>query len=161
MSPAAVSLLQSIERLRLKPYDDQTSKTITAWVKGATIGYGHLIKKDQWETYKHGIKEKQAKALFRADAKPYENAVCETIRVNVQQYEFDAMVILAFNIGDAGFRHSSVSKLVNNPKAATGFTSLESAWKAYNKSQHKVNKGLMNRRAAEWRIYRSAIYLRW
>lgn len=33
--------------------------------------------------------------------------------------------------------------------------------KAWNKSQGKVNAGLTNRRAAEWRIYTSGIYARW
>jgi len=161
MSPQAVALLKAIETLRLAPYDDQTSKDISAWVEGATIGYGHLIAKGEWATYRDGITEAQAKALFRADAEPFERAVGAAITVNVQQYEFDAMVILAFNIGQSGFRNSSVAKLVNDPKAVTGHASLEDAWKSWNKSQGKVMKGLINRRAAEWRIYTSATYAGW
>ena len=161
MSPEAVALLKAIETLRLKPYDDQTSKDITAWVQGATIGYGHLIAKAEWDTYKDGITAEQADALFLADAAPFERVVGDTITVGLQQYEFDALVILAFNIGPAGFRNSSVAKLVNDPKAVTSHTSLEDAWKAWNKSQGKVSAGLINRRAAEWRIYTSAVYARW
>lgn len=71
------------------------------------------------------------------------------------------MVILAFNIGQGGFRNSAVAKLVNDPKAQTGHPSLEHAWKSWNKSQGKKNQGLINRRAAEWRIYTTAIYERW
>ncbi|EJW1430094.1 lysozyme, partial [Campylobacter jejuni] len=37
------NLLKNIEKLRLKPYNDQNGKEITSYVKGATIGYGHLI----------------------------------------------------------------------------------------------------------------------
>ena len=161
MSPEAVALLQAIETLRLTPYDDQTGKDISAWVEGATIGYGHLISKNEWATYQDGITEQQADALFRVDAEPFERAVGQAITVGVQQYEFDAMVILAFNIGQAGFGSSSVAKLVNDPKAVTGHASLEDAWKSWNKSQGKVMKGLTNRRAAEWRIYTSAVYARW
>jgi GH24 family phage-related lysozyme (muramidase) len=161
MSPEAVALLKAIEKLRLKPYDDQTGNDITAWVKGATIGYGHLIAKNDWATYKDGITEAQADALFLADAEPYERAVGDAITVNLQQYEFDAMVILAFNIGQDGFKKSSVAKLVNDPKAVTGYASLEKAWKSWNKSQGKVNKGLNNRRAAEWRIYTTGVYEGW
>lgn len=119
LSPNAVALLQAIEQLRLKPYDDQTSKAVNNWVKGATIGYGHLIREKEWEIYKGGITKEQADVLFRADASPFERAVGETITVGVQQYEFDAMVILAFNIGKAGFRKSLVAKLINDPKHAT------------------------------------------
>lgn len=161
MSPEAVALLKAIETLRLTPYDDQTGGTITNWVEGATIGYGHLIAKNEWNTYKDGITVEGADALFLADAEPFERVVGESITVGVQQYEFDAMVILAFNIGPSGFRNSSVAKLVNDPKAVTTYASLEDAWKSWNKSQGKVNKGLINRRAAEWRIYTSATYARW
>ena len=161
MSPEAVALLQAIETLRLKPYDDQTGKDISAWVKGATIGYGHLIAQAEWGTYKDGITTEQAEALFRADAAPFEETVGEVITVGVQQHAFDAMVILAFNIGRSGLRNSSVARLVNDPQAETGHATLEDAWKAWNKSQGQVSKGLVNRRAAEWRIYTSALYERW
>jgi GH24 family phage-related lysozyme (muramidase) len=161
LSPDAVALLQAIEQLRLAPYDDQTGKATKAWLKGATIGYGHLIAKDEWPTYKDGISKEQADALFRADAKPFEIAVGEAIKVGVQQYEFDAMVILAFNIGKVGFRNSTVAKLINDPELATSTSSLENAWKSWNKSQGKVNQGLNNRRTAEWRIYTSGIYAGW
>lgn len=87
--------------------------------------------------------------------------VSDTISVGLQQYEFDALVILAFNIGREGFKTSSVAKLVNDPKAVTGYVNLEAAWKSWNKSQGKVMKGLTNRRACEWNIYTSALYARW
>lgn len=161
LSPEAVTLLQVIETLRLQPYDDQTGKATSAWVKGATIGYGHLIDSADWKTYKDGIDEAQADTLFLADVAPFERTVGETVTAGLQQYEFDALVILAFNIGKAGFRNSSVATLVNDPAAATGYASLELAWKAWNKSQGQVMLGLDRRRAAEWRIYTSAIYARW
>jgi GH24 family phage-related lysozyme (muramidase) len=161
MSPDAVALLKAIETLYLAPYDDQTGKKITDWVEGATIGYGHLIAKGDWDTYKDGITASQADALFLQDLAPFEELVGETITRGLQQYEFDALVILAFNIGRSGFRSSSVAKLVNDPKAVTSYASLEDAWKAWNKSQGKVMTGLTNRRAAEWRIYTSGRYARW
>lgn len=161
MSPEAAALLKAIETLRLMPYDDQTGKNISSWVKGATIGYGHLIAKDEWTSYKNGISEERANKLFISDAQPYEQVVGEAIKVGVQQYEFDAMVILAFNIGKAGFRKSTVTKLINNMQLMASASSLESAWKSWNKSQGAVNNGLINRRAAEWRIFTSGIYTRW
>lgn len=161
LGPEGVALLKAVETLRLRPYDDQTTLDISAWVAGATIGYGHLIASKDWDTYKDGITEAQADALFAADLAPFEQAVRDAITVGLQQYEFDALVIFAFNIGVGGFKGSSVVKLVNDPKATTGHASLEAAWKAWNKSQGKVMKGLDNRRAAEWRIYKTAVYARW
>lgn len=161
LGPEGVDLLKSVEGLRLVPYDDQTGKDATAWSAGATIGYGHLIARDEWDRYKDGIAEPAADTLFAADLAPFEIAVGSSVTIGLQQYEFDALVILAFNIGIAGFKSSSVVKLVNNPAAPTGYPSLEAAWKAWNKSQGQVMKGLDNRRQCEWRIYMTATYERW
>ena len=163
LSEKASSLLKQVEELHLKPYDDQTGKAITAWTNGATIGYGHLIKSAEWNSYKNGISGPEANALFEQDLLPFVTSVQENITAGLKQNEFDALVILAFNIGPGknGFSGSSVVKLVNDPNAVTGYKDLEAAWKAWNKSQGKVMKGLENRRQCEWKIYSQGIYERW
>jgi len=83
------------------------------------------------------------------------------VTTNITQNEFDALVILTFNIGCNGFIDSSVLKLINNPKTTTRYANLEAAWKAWNKSQGKINNGLKNRRDAEWTIYTKGIYQKW
>jgi GH24 family phage-related lysozyme (muramidase) len=163
LSPSvdALTLLKGIESLHLKPYDDQTGKDITAWVQGATIGYGHLIAKGDWDKYKAGFKEAEADTLFDEDLAPFVSTVGAVITALISQSEFDALVILAFNIGRKSFTDSSVAKLVNDPAAKTSYASLELAWKAWNTSQGKVMKGLDNRRQAEWNIYTKGVYARW
>lgn len=160
-STKGVNLLKSIEELATKPYDDQTGRDITAWVKGATIGYGHLISSAEWSKYKDGITEAQAQSLFQSDLSPFVNTVKTKVTAMITQNEFDAMVLLTFNIGQQAFADSSALKLINNPNAVTSYTSLEAAWKAWNKSQGVVNKGLTNRRQAEWNIYTKGIYQKW
>ena len=54
-STKGIDLLKSIERFRRKPYDDQTGEETTAWVKGATIGYGHPIAESDWQKYSTSI----------------------------------------------------------------------------------------------------------
>ena len=153
--------LRKIERLALKPYDDQTGKVITSWCKGATIGYGHLIARSEWEWFQNGITREGAEALFLKDLLPFEDVVRE-IRRPLAQREFDACVIFAFNIGVDGFRGSTARKMVENPDFKSHvYPSLEAAWKAWNKSQGVVNKGVANRRAAEWDMYSSGIYRHW
>ena len=156
-----LTLLKGVEALYLTPYDDQTGRDITAWVPGATIGYGHLIKKPEWQTYKDGITETAADTLFKSDLAPFVKLVQSNIKVSLTQNQFDALVILAFNIGAGGFSGSSVVILVNDPQATTKYTDLEAAWKAWNKSQGKVMKGLENRRQCEWKIYSQGVYERW
>jgi len=166
MSGEGVDLLKKIETLRLTPYDDQTGKDITSWVEGATIGYGHLISKKEWKTFKNGITKSQAGTLLGNDLAPVLKDVRNGITSLVTQYQFDAAVFLRFNIGNGGgnvdgFSNSSALKLMNNPNASTNYNSLESAWKAWNKSQGSVNNGLINRRAAEWDMYSKSTYRQW
>jgi len=160
-SDNGIDLLKSIEKLSTTPYDDQTGKDITAWVEGATIGYGHLISSAEWPKYKDGITREQAISLFNEDLSPYVNTVKTKVTASILQNEFDAMVILAFNIGQRAFTHSSVLKMVNNPNLKTTYKNLEDAWKAWNKSQGIINNGLINRRQAEWDIYSKGIYKQW
>lgn len=164
LSAEGEAWLKEVEKLALQPYDDQkgiTGEPITEWVEGATIGYGHLILEYQWEIYRDGITKDEADALFQIDAAPYVKAVNDAITASVERHEFDAMVILTYNIGEEGFAGSSVAKLVNDPFAKTSYASLEDAWRAWNKSQGKVNRGLINRRAAEWDMYSQGIYRYW
>ena len=160
-SQKGIELLKSIEELATTPYDDQTGKDITQWVEGATIGYGHLISKSEWSKYKNGITQAQATSLFNTDLSPYINTIKTNVTASITQNEFDAMVLLAYNIGQNAFAGSSVLKLINSPAAITTYPNLEAAWKAWNKSQGVVNRGLINRRQAEWNIYSKGIYQKW
>ncbi|MDX5375948.1 MAG: type VI secretion system PAAR protein, partial [Halomonas sp.] len=161
MSEAGTQWLKDVEQLRLLPYDDQTGREITSWVEGATIGYGHLIPEQEWPLYRHGINNEQAEQLFEGDLSPFVEAVNEKVNVPLAQHQFDAAVMLAYNIGVRGFESSSVVKLINDPGANTPYSSLEDAWKAWNKSQGVVNRGLVNRRASEWGVYSQGVYQTW
>jgi GH24 family phage-related lysozyme (muramidase) len=161
MSNRGINFLKSIEICKLKPYSDQTGKKIVSWCQGATIGYGHLVLRGEWIKYKSGITIKQAEALFIQDLLPYIKMVASNVKPHISQNQFDALVILAFNIGINYFNTSSVLKLINNPSTKTPYSSLEIAWMAWNKSQGKLNRGLSNRRKSEWDIYSKNIYQRW
>ncbi|MBV8210520.1 MAG: lysozyme [Burkholderiaceae bacterium] len=160
-SDAGMTLLKSAEALFLQPYDDQTERPTSVWVPGATIGYGHLIAKTEWDKYSGGITADDAATLLAQDLAPTVTAVQNAITAAVTQNEFDAMVILTFNIGATAFASSSVAKLVNDPSASTQYPSLEGAWKAWDISQGKVMAGLANRRQCEWNVYANGIYQHW
>ncbi len=158
LSARGRSLLKRLEGVRLKPYDDQTGITVTQWVAGSTIGVGHLIDQSEWSNYASGISQQEAEQLLINDVAPFEQEVRKVVGRSLSQSEFDALVIFAFNIGRSAFSGSSVVRLINNSNASTGYPSLESAWKAWNKSQGKVMQGLNNRRAAEWKLFDKGIY---
>lgn len=161
LSVKGLQWLKDVERLYLKPYDDQTGKPISSWCKGATIGYGHLIAKREWTQYQNGITRQEADELFLSDLEPSQVVVRQITR-KLAPHEFDACVILAFNIGVEQFRTSTARKMVADPNFQSPvYKNLQAAWKAYNKSQGKINQGLINRRAAEWDMYAKGIYRHW
>ena len=164
MSISGITLLKSVEEFRAHPYDDQTGEDIDVWVPGATVGFGHLIKESEWPEFcGREIGHSEGDRIFEKDLAPFECCVEDAIdELKVlSEHEFDALVMLSFNIGQSGFKSSSVLKLVNDENANTSYSSLEDAWFAWNKSQGKVMRGLINRRAAEWRMYSHGIYDRW
>ena len=141
-------------------YDDQTGQPVnpnSPLPRGATIGYGHLIKNG--EDFRNGISEAKATELFRADIAIAERVVKNNITVPLSQNQFDALVSLAYNIGAKNFANSTVVKYINNPNFHSSvYPNLESAWKAWNRSQGAVSNGLINRREYEWDLYTKNLY---
>ena len=136
-------------------YDDQTGRATDInkpLPKGATIGYGHLIK--QGEDFRNGITEAQATELLRADIATAERAVQNSVVTPLTQNQYDALVIFAYNIGIKNFATSTVVKYLNNSDFhSSKYPTLESAWKAWNKSGNRVMEGLCKRRNQEWDLF--------
>lgn len=136
-------------------YDDKTGRPIdddAPLPRGATIGYGHLIKPG--EDFSGGITERKATELLYADIATARRAVQDNITVPLAQNQYDALVIFAYNIGANNFAKSTVVKYVNNPNFHSSiYPSLESAWRAWNKSGGHETVGLNRRRDAELRLF--------
>ena len=136
-------------------YDDKNGQPITAGAplpRGATIGYGHLIKPG--EDFRNGIDEDAATEILRDDLKHAERAVCNTITVNLRQNQFDALVMLCFNIGARNFANSTVVKYINNPNFKSArYPTLAAAWCAWNRTGGHVSAGLVRRRGIEWELF--------
>ncbi|MGQ7247176.1 lysozyme [Halomonas sp. V046] len=168
LSPRGRRWLMRAEGLRLLPYDDATSRPLRTWNRRATIGYGHLIPRAEWSNFALGIDRAWAEALLRADLKQVERPVVRLLAMpadrrsidGLYQHEFDALVLLGFNIGIGALGRSSALALIRDPEAKTSFATLEAAWKAWCQTRGKVMAGLVRRRAGEWRIFSQADY-RW
>ncbi len=158
LSEKSEQYLKQYEDLRLLPYDDQTGKTIDEWNINATVGYGWLIKKKDWPKFKDGITRDQAETMFDSQVKSKSGNVNKVVEVALNQNQFDACVILSYNIGNHGFAGSSALKFINDINFEHKlYMNLEQAWKAWNKQKvdgkKEVNRGLVNRRAKEWSLY--------
>lgn len=136
-------------------YDDKTGRVVpenAPLPPGATIGYGHLVLAG--EDFRNGISEVAATELLRHDIAVAESAVNNCITAPLRQNQFDALVMLAYNIGADNFANSTVVKYINNPEyRSTIYPSLESAWRAWNRSGGRIMPGLRIRRDTEWKIF--------
>ena len=141
-------------------YDDKNGKPVNLnnpLPRGATIGYGHLIKSG--ENFRNGISESMAIDLLRSDIVVAEQVVKNNILTPLSQNQYDALVVFAYNIGSENFAKSTVVKYVNNPNFHSSvYSNLESAWKAWNRYRGKISNGLINRRQREWNMYSMGIY---
>ena len=136
--------LQSRERLkRLEGF--RANAYIPVPGDRTTIGYGFTDGVKLGDT----MTREEADAQLVEELRPYEMAVWQGCTREPNQNEFDAMVLLCFNIGPAGFRRSTVLKAHNRGDCQAAAR----AFGLWNKSGGKVYAGLTKRRAEESALY--------
>lgn len=169
VSEKGVTLIADYEKFADKPYDDDApGKTLADFDKKtgtATIGFGHAIStKEEFEKYKSGITREKALELYEKDLKITVDAVKKMVKVPLTQNQFDALVMLTFNIGPGGPKtgrglfKSLVLKLVN--EGCQDREAIERAFFNKAKSGGVRNDGLMRRRADEIELFFSGDYTR-
>ena len=107
LSEQGTKFLQQEEGCKLKAYRDSAGVP--------TIGYGNTYYEDGTKV-KIGdeITQERADALFNGVLKEYEQAVNVALLEVPKQNEFDALVSLAYNIGAAAFKRSTLVKYINS-----------------------------------------------
>lgn len=116
-----------------------------------TIGYGSTYYADG-SRVKQGdkISQQQADQLLIDTLSTYEKFVDSNTRDDVNQGQFDALVDFAYNCGNANLKSSTLLKKVNaNPNDK----SIETEFMKWTRANGKELKGLVNRRAAEVKLY--------
>ena len=78
-----------------------------------TIGVGHLIKADEQYLINATLTDEQVEDLLKSDLKWCSEAVETSVKVPLQQHQFDALYSLCFNIGGTNFAKSTVVKKIN------------------------------------------------
>lgn len=105
VSRKGIDFIKKEEGFRNKAYKDAKG----LW----TIGIGHLILPHEQYLLTATLTNKQVNDIFRKDVTRFEKRVNDTIKVPLTQNQFDALVSFAFNVGEAGFKSSSVARAVN------------------------------------------------
>ena len=145
LSDNGFRLLGELEGIVLRPYKDS--------VGIPTIGIGSTYYEDgtKVKMTDKAITKERAIQLAKNVVKSFEEQVNKSILLPMTQNQFDAMVLLCYNIGKSGFARSSVVKNFNAgnlQKAADSFL-------LWNKAGGRVVQGLVNRRNKERSLFLS------
>lgn len=144
VSNKGVDLICEFEGKRLVAYDDG----VGVW----TIGFGTI-------KYPNGVRVKkgdtctldQAKEYMRHDLIEFEHTVNSSVKVPLNQNQFDALVSLAYNIGSNAFKSSTLVKKLN-----TGdYQGAADQFNVWINAGGKRMQGLVNRRDREKLLFLS------
>lgn len=127
-SELGINLIKSVEGCRLKAYQD----SVGVW----TIGYGHTKTAKENQT----ISSDEAENLLKTDLIRFEKYINSFGLF--EQYEFDALVCFAFNVGSFGKSLTSALKSRNYDETIR-------MWYKYINAGGKPLLGLQRRRLAE------------
>jgi lysozyme len=145
-----------------------------------TVGVGHLLARGGCNPrnpdHTRRYSEAEIEKFYDEDLKKAEAIVIRTVNVSLNQNEFDALVMLAFNypsFGSGGARR--LVKALNAGRGSEGGSSgsqgwgrvfwqnedsLRYEWADINKSKGQVVQGLVNRRSREIRLFFESVYFK-
>lgn len=142
INQAGRNLIKTFEGCRLEAYRD----SVGVW----TIGYGHTSMAGP-PGVARGMKISQgeADALFDADVGKFAAQVEKLIKTPLNDFQFSAIVSLAYNIGLGNLRNSSALRAIN-----TGRLDLvPGRIQLWTKAGGRTLAGLVKRRAAEAALF--------
>ena len=117
-----------------------------------TVGYGHTGKDVRAGV---NVSKEEAEALLRADLATAETVVNKYVTVVLNQHQFDALVSFVYNVGVSNFKTSTLLRTIN----ANRTDEISNQFMRWVFVKGKRNKGLVNRRATECRLYHGGIYM--
>lgn len=141
MTKEGLDLLVTLEGLRLTAYLDMSGKpTIgigsTYYENGAPVKMGDTITSE--EAFR------LCESLIRTE---YEPAVRDSLKVELNPFQIDALICLCYNIGVTAFKNSTVLRLINSGTASRA--DIERAWRMWRLVAGSVSQGLVSRREKE------------
>jgi|APGre2960657404_1045060.scaffolds.fasta_scaffold23064_4 GH24 family phage-related lysozyme (muramidase) len=138
ISAAGIELLKQFEGCRLTAYQD----SVGVW----TIGFGTTAGVKEGQT----ISQVKAEEYLRSDLAIFEKAVTESLKVPVNQNQFDALVSFTYNVGVSAFRSSTLLNLINEKTDKKVVAAEFSKWV---KAGNQTLPGLVSRRKAESELF--------
>ncbi|MGH9818574.1 MAG: glycoside hydrolase family protein [Pyrinomonadaceae bacterium] len=143
MSEHGQDFLKGFEELRLTVYNDGYGFP--------TVGWGHKIKAQDHLKIGDTITQQQADEFWARDLAIHADIVDRHVKVPLTQGQYDALVSLAFNIGEANFADSSLLSKLNRGD----YAGAQERFDGWIRSNGKVSNGLIRRRDAEQEMFNS------
>lgn len=144
ISQSGLDELKRLEGWRSRAYRDSRG----IW----TIGYGHKLILGDGLTPSSIITPDQGEVILLRDVQTAVNAVRRAIKRPATQNQFNAMVLMAYNIGAGGFAGSTVARLFNLGDIAGAVLAWTRNWTTAGNNP----TALLSRRVAERNIFLTA-----
>jgi lysozyme len=135
--------LKKIGADQFRAYTCPAGVTTIGW--GTTTEHGHKISPGMVWT------QKQCDDAFLNDMKKFEAGVKRLVKVQLTQYQFDALVSFTYNCGEGNLAKSTLLRKVN----AQDWKGAAASFAAWNKGGGKVLNGLVRRRASESLLFQN------
>jgi lysozyme len=149
LTPAGANLVKHFEGIlqphgeKFKAYKCPAGVWTVGW--GTTTEHGHQIKPDTVWT------RQQCDEAFLRDMEEFEAAVRRLVKVELEPWQFDALVSFTYNCGEGNLAKSTLLKKVN----ACDFEGAALEFHKWNKGGGKVLAGLTRRRASEALLFQN------
>jgi lysozyme len=149
LTPAGANLIKHFESCMQKKGEHYHAYHCPAGV--LTIGWGH--------TNHHGRKfdadsrwtAEECDQAFLEDMGGFEQAVRRLVTVDLEPWQYDALVSFTYNCGEGNLKKSTLLKKVN----AHDFVGAAAEFHKWNKANGKVLAGLTRRRASESLLFQN------
>tara|TARA_R110002020_G_scaffold203615_1_gene407431 strand:+ start:187 stop:630 length:444 start_codon:yes stop_codon:yes gene_type:complete len=133
ISEEGLSLIRKFEGCELEAYEDA--------VGIATIAYGRIKEVKMGDT----CTKEQAEEWLNEEIKEYEGYIDNMVKVELSQFQYDALVAWVYNLGPTNLKSSTLLKVLNEEK----YNDVPAQIKRWNKAGGNVLDGLTRRREAE------------
>ena len=134
----------------IKNFEGFSSEVYKDVVGLYTIGYGHLITKDDdRDTFGKGINMFEGEELLKKDLFKSERAVLRLVNVPLSDGQFNALVSFCFNLGSGSLQRSTLRQKVNRGE----YEDVGNEFLKWIYAGGKIFKGLVRRRKAEREMF--------
>ena len=142
-----IEVIKGFEGCVLHTYKDQAGIP--------TIGYGTVLFPDGTKPVMgQVISKEKAEDLLRWEVSLKAHAVDKYVTAKLSQSQYDSLVSLVYNIGEGGFRSSTLLKRINACPADDSIRSAFLMWdKIHKDGQVVADAGLKSRRSKEADLY--------